>query len=168
MANKKGLEQQVSPKWKFLQENLGFKATLNMFGPYIGAGISVDEVNESKTRIEVSMVLNWFNENYVGTQFGGSLYSMGDPFYMFILMANLGEDYLVWDKKAEIEFVRPGTGKVSAVFEISEDELNEIRQVVAEKKKTDWVFQTEITGEDGEVVARLIKTLYIRGLKKKK
>jgi hypothetical protein len=32
------------------------------------------------------MNLRWYNTNYVGTHFGGSLYSMVDPIYMLLLM----------------------------------------------------------------------------------
>lgn len=55
----------------------------------------------------------------MGTHFGGSLYAMCDPFYMWILMENLGKDFIVWDKAATIRFKKPGTGTVNAEFEIS-------------------------------------------------
>src|SRR3546814_16237242 len=73
------------------------------------------------------MVLRWYNRNYVGTQFGGSLYSMVDPFFVLMLMENLGRDYIVWDKAANIEFVSPGRGAVYADFAISARLLDEIR-----------------------------------------
>jgi hypothetical protein len=39
--------------------------------------------------------------------YGGSLYSMTDPFYMPMLISNLGSDYVVWDKAAHIRFRKP-------------------------------------------------------------
>ena len=62
------------------------------------------------------MGLNRLNRNYVGTQFGGSLYAMTDPFFMLMLMENLGRDYVVWDKAANIEFVS-GQGPGACAFQ---------------------------------------------------
>ena len=58
--------------------------------------------------IEVHMPLRFWNKNYVGTHFGGSLYTMCDPFFMLILVNNLGSGYIVWDKAATIRFKKPG------------------------------------------------------------
>ncbi len=99
------------------------------------------------------------------THFGGSLYAMADPFYMFILMENLGEKYLVWDKAAKIDFVKPGMGTVSARFEVSEEELASIKQEVDAKGKMNKIFNCEIKSDSGEVVARVEKVLYVRRLK---
>ena len=83
---------------------------LNFYPPYLGAGVKVRHISSDFREVRVSMGLTWYNRNYVRTQFGGSLYSMTDPFYMLMLMENLGRDYVVWDKAAHIEFVSPGKG----------------------------------------------------------
>ncbi|HMV44348.1 MAG TPA: DUF4442 domain-containing protein, partial [Leptospiraceae bacterium] len=88
-----------------------------------------------------------------------------DPFYMFILMENLGENYLVWDKAASIEFVKPGTGTVYATFEVSKEEIESIKQEVDIQGKLNKIFHAEIKLENGEVISRVEKTLYIRKLK---
>jgi len=54
----------------------------------------------------VSLRLRWWNRNYIGTIFGGSIYSMCDPFHMVILLELLGPNYLVRDKGAEIRFLK--------------------------------------------------------------
>lgn len=83
---------------------------LNFYPPYLGAGVRVRHISADLRLVRVKMVLRWYNRNYVGTQFGGSLYSMVDPFFVLMLMENLGPDYIVWDKAANIEFVSPGGG----------------------------------------------------------
>ena len=45
-----------------------------------------------------------------GHAFAGSLFAMTDAFYMLMLMANLGRDYIVWDKAASIRDRKPGKG----------------------------------------------------------
>ena len=102
------------------------------------------------------------NTNYVGAHFGGSLYSMCDPIYMFLLMEHLGKDYIVWDKSATIHFLRPGRGKVIATFRVSPQEIEDIRSIIKKKRKMDWIRQVKILDEDGNVVAELEKTIYIR------
>ncbi len=160
------MEQKISKKWKYMINILGLKKTINMFAPYLGAGVRVEHLSEDRQTIQVKMKLKFYNINYVGTHFGGSLYSMCDPFYMFILMYTLGNDYVVWDKHASINFLRPGTGTVKATFNVSDQELNKIKHVVAEKRKVDWTFTTYITNENNENVAELTKILYIRKLRK--
>jgi len=100
-----------------------FRLLLNFYFPYLGAGITVTHISKDFRRFDVKMRLRGYNRNFVQTHFGGSLYAMADPFYMFILMENLGENYLVWDKAASIEFVKPGTGTVYATFEVSKEEI---------------------------------------------
>ncbi|MEL7531373.1 MAG: DUF4442 domain-containing protein [Bacteroidota bacterium] len=140
---------------------------ISWYPPYLGAGIKVREVADDFTRFVVVMKQRWYNRNAVGTHFGGSLYSMCDPFFMFIVMANLGDDFIVWDKSAKINFISPGRGTVSAVFEISKERLAEIREDVLLKGKNTYWFTASVLGEDGKLVAKVEKEVYVR-LKRKK
>ncbi len=135
----------------------------NFYPPYFGARIKVHTLNKERTWIASTMKLTALNKNYVGTQFGGSLYSMCDPFYMFILMENLGPGYIVWDKAATIRFIKPGEGEVRAEFKIEKEQIEKIKIEVAEKRKIDVVFSTEIKDvKTGKVIAEVDKTIYIR------
>jgi hypothetical protein len=89
---------------------------MSYWPPFFGAGIRIREISDDFTYVRVEMKLRFWNRNYVGTHFGGSLYSMVDPFYMLMLIENLGRDYIVWDKSASIRFLKPGRGRVSAEF----------------------------------------------------
>jgi hypothetical protein len=108
------------------------------------------------------MDLRVWNRNYVGTHYGGSLYSMTDPFYMLMLMENLGADYIVWDKAATIRFRKPGKGKVRAEFRLSDEQLNEIRSKLTTQEKYEPTFTVEVKDKSGEVVAEVQKVLHIR------
>ncbi|MFK0085968.1 DUF4442 domain-containing protein [Pseudomonas sp. NPDC090755] len=135
---------------------------LNIYPPYLGAGIRVQSVSPDLRQIKVRMGLRWFNRNYVGTQFGGSLYSMVDPFYMLMLMELLGREYIVWDKAASIDFIAPGKGPVFADLRIDDGLLDEIREHTAGGKKYLPRLQVDIRDAAGELVARVDKTLYVR------
>ena len=134
---------------------------LSLWPPYLGAGIRVRPSKDLRT-YEVRMKLRWWNRNYVKTQFGGSLYSMCDPFFMLILMEGLGRGYIVWDKAATIRFRRPGKGTVRATFHIPQERIDEIRAAADRGEKVEPVFKVDILDEEGEVVAEVEKLLYIR------
>jgi acyl-coenzyme A thioesterase PaaI-like protein len=135
--------------------------------PFLGAGIRVRSLSEDFRDAVVELRLGRFNRNYVGTHFGGSLYAMTDPFFMVMLLQNLGEDYLVWDKSGSIEYVAPGRGTVSAHFHLSERRIAEIRAEAAGGGKIFPEFEVNVKDEAGAIVARVRKTLYVR-LKPKK
>jgi len=139
-----------------------FLKLLSLYPPYLGAGVSVTHVAADLSVVEVQMKLSAWNRNFVGTHFGGSLYSMCDPFFMLMLIMQLGEGYVVWDKSASIDFLRPGRGKVKARFELSRERVEEIRAETDAKGKINPVFEVTVLDERGEAVARVRKTLSVR------
>ena len=135
---------------------------MNFYPPYLGAGVRIQHIAGDFREVRVKMGLGWYNRNYVGTQFGGSLYSMTDPFFMLMVMENLGSDYIVWDKAASIDFIAPGKGPVYADFRIEEALLDEIRQRTAGGDKYLPQLHVDVHDGDGTLVARVHKTLYVR------
>jgi len=135
---------------------------LNFYAPFLGAGIRVKRLVPGWKEIDVEMKLRWWNANYVGTHYGGSLYSMTDPFFMVMLIENLGKDYIVWDKSASIRFKKPGRGTVFAKFRLTDEQIGEIKQALATEKKIERVFAVEVKDESGAVIAEVEKLLHIR------
>ncbi len=139
-----------------------FRRLINLWPPFLGAGIKVREISDDYTDFKVDMKLTRFNRNYVGTQFGGSIYAMTDPFYMLILMKNLGKDYIVWDKSAEVRFKLPGKGKLTAHFNISKEKIAEIKAQADSHYKVEPTFTVLVKDDKGNVVAEVDKVLYVR------
>ncbi|MEM7481558.1 MAG: DUF4442 domain-containing protein [Acidobacteriota bacterium] len=135
---------------------------IRIYPPFLGAGIRVREMNLEGGLIRVRMKLHFWNGNYFGTHFGGSLYSMCDPFYVLLLAHRLGPDYIVWDKAATIRFVRPGRGTVEATFRISDEEIDQIRHQAETQSKVEPLLHVDVLNPEGEVVARVEKVLYVR------
>lgn len=135
---------------------------LRWWPPFLGAGIRVTRVAADFRTIEVEMQLKFFNRNYVGTHFGGSLYSMCDPWFMVMLIENLGPDYIVWDKAATIRFKKPGRGAVKATFHIPSERIAEIKSQAETQAKLEPQFQAVVTDVEGNVVAEVDKLLYVR------
>jgi len=138
-----------------------------IYPPYLGAGIKVKHISDDYRKIVVEMKLRFWNRNYVNTHFGGSLYSMVDPFFMLMLMKNLGPDYIVWDKSAKIAFKKPGKGKMRATFLIDDAMIKKIKSDVEQMNKIEPEFKVDIENEDGEIIASIEKLLYIRKKEKK-
>lgn len=130
--------------------------------PFLGAGIRVKTFADDFREVVVEMKLGRFNRNYVGTHFGGSLYAMCDPYYMIMLLHNLGGDYLVWDQSGAVEYVAPGRGKVSAHFVLTPARIEEIRAQAAGGDKVLPEFSVDVVDASGAAVARVRKTLYVR------
>jgi hypothetical protein len=135
---------------------------IGLWPPYLGTGISVSHFSIDLTEIDVEMRLRPWNRNYVGTHFGGSIYSMVDPFLMLMLIKQLGPNYVVWDKSAVIKFKKPGRGRIVAQFRLSKMEVNQIKNDLETNRKMEPVFQVLIKNDSGEVVAEVEKVLYIR------
>ncbi|GEJ58777.1 DUF4442 domain-containing protein [Anaeromyxobacter diazotrophicus] len=141
---------------------LRFQVLVNLYPPYLGAGVRVTHVADDFHAIEVRMRLHRWNQNYVGTHFGGSLFAMADPFYMLILIELLGPGYTVWDKAASIRFRRPGRGTVRARFEVPPERIVEIRRAVEAQGKVETTFSVAIVDQQGEVVAEIEKLISVR------
>jgi acyl-coenzyme A thioesterase PaaI-like protein len=135
---------------------------LNIWPPFLGAGIRITHLDPSFHTVDVEMKLRFWNRNYVGTHYGGSLYSMTDPFFMVMLMNILGPGYIVWDKSATIRFRRPGRGTVRAHFEISDEQTASIRQQLEAAEKIEPTFVVAVKDTAGEVIAEVQKVLSIR------
>lgn len=139
-----------------------FKFFVNIWPPLFFAGIKVTHLSADYREAKVTLKLRWYNRNYVGVQYGGSLMSMTDPWYMLLLMHNLGGDYYVWDKHAEIDYIAPGKTHVHAHFIISDKTLTDIRANTANGEKYLPEFGVDIKDDGGHTIARVKRRVYIK------
>ncbi len=139
-----------------------FRYAMNLWPPFLGAGICVRHISEDWHRVIVTLTRRWFNRNYMGTHFGGSIFAMTDPFYMLMLIHNLGSQYAVWDQSARIEFIKPVKERVKATFELHQDQIEQIIRMTANGEKHLEDFRIEVMRGDGDIVAAVKKTVYVR------
>jgi acyl-coenzyme A thioesterase PaaI-like protein len=139
-----------------------FKFIANCWPPLLFSGIKLTYLAADYKEARVTLKLRWYNRNYVGVQYGGSLMSMTDPWYMLMIMNNLGRDYFVWDKHAEIDYIAPGKTHVHAHFNINDDILTDIRAKTANGEKYVPEYVVEIKDDHGQLVARVKRRVYIR------
>ncbi|WP_333619077.1 DUF4442 domain-containing protein [Dietzia sp.] len=156
------MAQQVSTFKKLMSSPKAMAVGMNLWPPYLAAGVRVEEISSDYTYARVRLAKHPWNTNYVGTAFGGSLFSMSDPFWMFLTMQQLGSEYVVWDVAGEIAFKKPGTGTVRGEFRVSPEDIAEIREQAADGSKVLRWFETDLVSEDGETIATVRKQVYVR------
>ena len=134
----------------------------NIWPPFLFTGIHVTRISSDWRQVRVELRMRPWNRNYVGTHFGGNLFAMTDPFWMIPVKECLGRDYIVWDRAAEIEFVKPGRGTVHAEFKVEDSVLEEIRTATSTGDKYLRWLPVEVIDQQGDVVAKVRKQIYVR------
>jgi acyl-coenzyme A thioesterase PaaI-like protein len=142
------------------------RLAMNLWPPYLGAGIRVRRIADDFRQIVVEMPLRLRNRGYFGTHFGGSLYAMTDPFFALMVLYNLPDEYLVWDKAASIEFLAPGRSRMRARFVLVDEDLDRIVRMTASGDKHLHLFNVDVVDEEGLVVAKVEKIVYVRRKRK--
>ena len=148
------MKRKVSAGW--------FRFFVNLWPPLFFTGIKATCISNDFKEIDVQLKLRWYNRNYVGVHYGGSLFSMTDPWYMLMLFHVLGGAYYVWDKQAEINYIKPGRGKVTAQFRLTDELINQIKEKTAAGEKYLPEFMVEIRDESNQLIATVKRTLYVK------
>jgi len=138
------------------------RRVLRWWPPFVFSGIRVIEIADDWSSARIELRRRWYTANYVGTHFGGSLFAMTDPFWMILVMETLGRDYVVWDKAADIEFIKAVREPVYATIQVDPVAIAELRAASAGGEKVLRWFESEIRTASGELVARSRKQLHVR------
>lgn len=139
---------------------------MSLWIPNLCSGIRIRHFSADWTHATVELHVNLFTRNYVKTAFGGSMSAMTDPYFFMLVMHQLGRDYVVWDTRGEIEFVKPGRGVLTAEFSVPTAKADELRERARGGAKVLEWFKTEITDAEGDVVARVRREVYVREKKR--
>ncbi len=147
---------------KFIPKSKLFKHGFNLSPMYRRSTGRVINVSQDLLNVVVRIPISYKNRNYVNSIFGGSLFSSVDPIPMVQLINLIGDDYVVWDKSAEIYFKRPAKEHVYADFNYTTEELEDIKQQVAEKKEIEIKKTTLLTTKDRNTIfCEVHKTIYV-------
>jgi len=133
----------------------------NWFPAYRGTGARVTYIAADWREVRIRLPLNRRTRNYVGTIFGGSLYGAVDHVFIIMLIQLLGSEFVVWDKSAEIRFLKPGRTTLHATFKIEDEELEAIRKAT-EAGPVDRTYSVELLDAESVSHAAVTKTIYIR------
>lgn len=148
------MKRKLSPAW--------LRRLFNLWPPYFGAGLKVLTISDNWDYAKVKLRKGLLNTNYFGTAYGGSLYSMTDPFYALMLVNQLGRDYIVWDKGAAIKYIKPGTTDVFCEFKLNAEQVADIKAIADSQEKHEPVFEVDIFDLNGDLIAKVTKQLYVK------
>ena len=134
----------------------------NFWPPFFGAGIKIESVSTDMLKIRIRLKKRFWNRNLVGTAYGGSIYSMVDPFYMAMLLSHLKKEFVIWDKSSFVRFRKPGTTDLIADFELTQKDLDDIRERMKAEEKFEWERMVHVKDPQGNVIAEVNKVIHIR------
>lgn len=147
---------------KFFPKNKLFRHGFNLSPMYRRSTGRIIYTSEDLHQVTIRIKLSWKNKNYVNSIFGGSMFSAVDPIPMVQLINILGEDYVVWDKRAGVQFLRPAKEHLYADFTYSEQDIATIKEQVSTQKEIEWKLTTQLTNKaQDKVFCEIEKTLYV-------
>lgn len=138
-----------------------FRILFNLSPMYRRTGGRLVEVSDDLKYVKVKLALSYKTKNYVGTIYGGHMYSCVDGIYMVQLMNILGKKYVVWDKSASIRFRRPGNKTLFAEFSITNELLDQIKNEISQHQEKDFNLTVNLCDIEGNVYAEIEKVIYI-------
>ena len=136
----------------------------NFWPPFFGAGIKIDYISPDFRLVRVRLKKRPWTTNIVGIQYGGSMFSMTDPFYMTMLMQNLGPAYRILDKSSHISYLKPGKTELYSEFKLTQEQIDEIKRQVDALGKFEWTVQASVFDKRGEKIAQVEKVIWIKKL----
>lgn len=147
---------------RFIRKDKLFKYGFNLSPMYRRSTAKIISVSKDLLYVQIKLQLSYKNKNYVNSIFGGSLYSSVDPIPMGQLISIIGDDYVVWDKSAEIYFRKPAKENLFAEFTYTSTEIEEIKSRIRSENEIDIVKITSLTNKDKTIVyCEVKKTIYI-------
>lgn len=147
---------------RYMGKHLLFKHGFNLSPMYRRSTARVTKVSKDLLEVDVKLPISYKNRNYVSSIFGGSMFSAVDPIPMVQLINLLGDNYVVWDKSAEILFKRPAKEHLYASFTYTLDEIDNLKKRITEENEVNIVKSTYLTSKDKTTVyCEVRKTLYV-------
>ncbi|MEW8030135.1 MAG: DUF4442 domain-containing protein [Candidatus Thiodiazotropha sp.] len=147
---------------KYIDKHILFKYGFNFSPMYRRSTAKITYVSKDLLNVKIKLPISYKNKNYIGSIFGGSLFSSVDPIPMVQLINLLEHKYIIWDKSAQIIFNIPARDDLYAEFTFNEEELNQIREQVEKDNETVIVKTTCLTNKDQtKVFCEVRKTIYI-------
>lgn len=146
---------------KLLGKGFAFKLLFNISPMYRRTGGRLIEVSDDLKFVKIKLPLTYKTRNYMGTLYGGHMYSCVDGIYMVQLINILSKNYVVWDKSASIRFRRPGNQTLFAEFKITDKLLAEIKNGIREHQEKDFHLSVHLSDKEGNVYAEIEKVIYI-------
>ncbi|WP_405267908.1 DUF4442 domain-containing protein [Cellulophaga sp. Ld12] len=147
---------------KYIETATLFKYGFNFSPMYRRTTARIILISKDLLHIRIKLPISYKNKNYVSSIFGGSMFAAVDPIPMVQLMNLIGDDYVVWDKAAEIRFKKPAKENLYANFNYTLAEVAEIKKRVEANNEIEIVKHTALTNKENTITfCEVTKTIYI-------
>ena len=147
---------------KYIGKDKLFKYGFNLSPMYRRSTAKIIRVSKNLLKVQIKLPISYKNKNNVNSIFGGSLFSSVDPIPMVQLINIIGNDYVVWDKSAEIYFRKPAKENLFAEFIYTNVEIDEIKNRLRNENEIHIVKITSLTNKEKTIVyCEVKKTIYI-------
>lgn len=147
----------ISEKW--------LKWLLRFYPPLFFQRIWVQAFTPDFRGVDVKIARSIFNINYNKSIFGGTIYSAVDPFLpvlFFQIFSKMGYKVTVWQKGADIDFIKPAYTNLYFSIAIDEACIEEAKEMINKGEKFIKSFPVELKNKDGEVCAVMNSIVYVR------
>ena len=134
----------------------------NFWPPFVGAGIVITRISPDFRQVEAKLKKRPWTANYFGTQYGGSIFSLTDPFYPVMLFMYANNRWVIWDKAAAVRYLKPGRTDLTATFILDDDTIHHVETTLAKAGKMELTKTIQIKDKEGDVVAEIDRVIYIR------
>ncbi len=129
-------------------------------------GAEITHISKDLQHVSLTIPLNEKTRNMMGIIYGGVMYSATDAIYLTMLWYRLGLDYMLIDKCADVQYLRPGLGDLTVDFHLPEETVQSIIKELETNKSTLREFVIDIKDEKQKTVCKITKSIYIRKAKK--
>lgn len=143
------------------------KWLMRFYPPLLFQRIWTVKFHEDFMGVDVKIFRSPFNINYNKSIFGGTIYAAVDPFYAVLfhqLLSHRKYKIMVWQKAAEIEYLKPGYKNLHFSINLSENEISELCSVIDSGEKFIKGFPVEIFDSSGALCAKVNSVIYVRKL----
>lgn len=137
------------------------RTSFNLHPAFRGTGGRVEYISPDLMHIRVRLPLLRRTRNFVGSIFGGSLFSVTDGVHVMMLLANLHRDVIVWDKAASIRYRKPAFSTLYVDFHLSSRDIDDIHQELDAHHETEKHFTIALKDQAGTVHTIVERTIYL-------
>ncbi|TDO77615.1 uncharacterized protein DUF4442 [Flavobacterium chryseum] len=147
---------------KYIGKSKLFKYGFNLSPMYRRSTARIINISDDLLNVQVKLPISYKNKNYVNSIFGGSMFAAVDPIPMIQLINLLDQNFVVWDKSAEIYFKRPAKEDLYADFTFTLEELEDIKNKIIQQNELEIVKTTLLTNKEKSITfCEVRKTIYI-------
>lgn len=132
----------------------------NIMPFYRRTGGRVIYISKDENEVHIKLPFTWTTRNFVGTIYGGHIYSAVDGVYFTLFFRKLGKQYQMWDKSSSIRYIKPARTSLLAKVTIPAGEVESIHNELSHNSSIERSYIIQWQDTKGETVAVIEKTLY--------